>query len=163
MPATVFRPVGTSWMAEAGCRGATHIFFAQPGERSQPREVREAEARAMCHTCSVMSPCRTWAREHREYGFWGGESEEERAAAGFRVEMPVGRIARYPEGEGKPVQALGVAFGLAALVAQVVFVGLAVDVRTRRSRSMWWISGWSTRATPSPSPTAATASRSRCP
>jgi predicted RNA binding protein YcfA (HicA-like mRNA interferase family) len=31
-------------MAEAGCRGATHIFFAQPGERSQPREVREAEA-----------------------------------------------------------------------------------------------------------------------
>ena len=32
-------------------------------------------------------------------------SEEERAAAGFRVEMPVGRIARYPRGEGKPVQA----------------------------------------------------------
>jgi WhiB family redox-sensing transcriptional regulator len=52
-----------------------------------------------------MKACRGWARENREYGFWGGESEEERAAAGFRVEMPVGRIARYPRGEGKPVQA----------------------------------------------------------
>ena len=46
------------------------------------------------------SPCRDWAREHREYGFWGGESEEERAAAGFRVDMPVGRVARYPKGNG---------------------------------------------------------------
>jgi WhiB family redox-sensing transcriptional regulator len=52
-----------------------------------------------------MRACRGWARENREYGFWGGESEEERAAAGFRVEMPVGRIARYPRGEGKPVSA----------------------------------------------------------
>ena len=25
--------------------------------------------------------------------------------AGYRVDMPVGRIARYPRGEGKPVQA----------------------------------------------------------
>ena len=48
-------------------------------------------------------PCRDWAREHREYGFWGGESEEERAAAGFRVDMPVGRVARYPKGNGNPV------------------------------------------------------------
>jgi WhiB family redox-sensing transcriptional regulator len=106
MPATVVvRPAGTSWMAKAGCRGATDIFFDPPGERREPRELREAEARAICHTCLVMSPCRTWAREHREYGFWGGESEEERAAAGFRADMPVGRIARYPGGEGKPVQA----------------------------------------------------------
>jgi WhiB family redox-sensing transcriptional regulator len=106
MPATALvRPVGTSWMAKAGCRGATHMFFASPGEDPAARERREAKARAVCHACPVMFPCRTWAREHREYGFWGGESEEERAAAGFRVGMPVGRLARYPAGEGKPVQA----------------------------------------------------------
>jgi WhiB family redox-sensing transcriptional regulator len=106
MPATaVVCPVGTSWMAKAGCRGATHIFFAPSGEGPAAREGREAKARAICHTCPVMPPCRTWAREYREYGFWGGESEEERAAAGFREEMPVGRIVRYPAGEGKPVQA----------------------------------------------------------
>ena len=33
-----------------------------------------------------------------------GESEEERAAAGFRVDMPVGRVARYPKGDGTPVE-----------------------------------------------------------
>lgn len=111
MPATaVACPVGTSWMAKAACRGDTHIFFAPPGERAEAREVREARARAICHTCPVMSPCQTWAREHREYGFWGGESEEERSAAGFRVELPVGHIARYPRGEGKPVQPVSTAW-----------------------------------------------------
>jgi WhiB family redox-sensing transcriptional regulator len=52
----------------------------------------------------VLEQCRDWAREQREYGFWGGESEEERAAAGFRVDMPVGRVARYPRGNGEPVR-----------------------------------------------------------
>jgi WhiB family transcriptional regulator, redox-sensing transcriptional regulator len=99
------RPGGTAWMADAVCCGHTAVFFAPPGERPEARETREAKARAICHSCPVMNPCRSWAREHREYGFWGGESEEERAAAGYRVEMPVGRIARYPRGEGKPVTA----------------------------------------------------------
>ena len=68
------------------------------------RNVREAKARAVCNTCAVLTSCRQWARENREYGFWGGESEEERAAAGYRVDMPVGRVARYPKGNGTPVQ-----------------------------------------------------------
>ena len=37
-----------------------------------------------------------WAREHREYGFWGGESEEERHLAGFTVAAPIGIRARMP-------------------------------------------------------------------
>ena len=96
---------GTAWMADAVCYGHTTVFFAPPGERPEAREVREAKARSICQSCPVMRPCRSWARDNREYGFWGGESEEERAAAGFRVEMPVGRIARYPRGEGQPVTA----------------------------------------------------------
>ncbi len=67
------------------------------------RSLFEARARAICRTCDVLEPCRRWARENREYGFWGGESEEERAAAGYRVDMPVGRVARYPKGNGQPV------------------------------------------------------------
>src|SRR5207244_9818454 len=97
---------GTAWMADSVCSGHTAVFFAPPGERPEAREVREAKARSICHTCPVMSPCRTWARDNREYGFWGGESEEERAAAGFRVDMPVGRIARYPRGEERTRDAL---------------------------------------------------------
>ena len=92
-----------TWTSNAACRGQNELFFAPAGERPETRLVREAKARAVCATCVALSPCRQWAREHREYGFWGGESEEERAAAGFRVDMPVGRVARYPRGDGRPV------------------------------------------------------------
>ncbi len=92
-----------AWTADAECVGQTDVFFAPAGERPETRLLREARARAICQRCEVMIPCREWAREHREYGFWGGESEEERAAAGYRVDMPVGRVARYPKGNGTPV------------------------------------------------------------
>lgn len=92
-----------SWTAEALCAGRTELFFAPAGERPEARAVRENKARAVCAECDVNISCRDWAREHREYGFWGGESEEDRAAAGFRVDMPVGRVARYPKGNGTPV------------------------------------------------------------
>lgn len=92
------------WTAEAQCSGQSALFFAPPGERPEARAVREAQARTVCMGCPVLVPCRSWARENREYGFWGGESEEERAAAGFRVDMPVGRVARYPRGNGEPVE-----------------------------------------------------------
>jgi WhiB family transcriptional regulator, redox-sensing transcriptional regulator len=93
-----------AWTGDAACRGQNELFFAPAGERPETRTVREAKARAVCTTCSALRACRQWAREHREYGFWGGESEEERAAAGFRVDMPVGRVARYPKGDGTPVR-----------------------------------------------------------
>lgn len=98
----IFTPL--KWTEQAACRGQHRLFFAPPGERPEARAVREAQARAVCRTCTVLGDCRSWARENREYGFWGGESEEERAAAGFRVDMPVGRVARYPRGNGQPVQ-----------------------------------------------------------
>lgn len=92
-----------TWAADAACHGRSGLFFAPAGERPEARVVREARARAICRSCPALVACREWAREHREYGFWGGESEEERAAAGFRVDMPVGRVARYPKGNGQPV------------------------------------------------------------
>jgi WhiB family transcriptional regulator, redox-sensing transcriptional regulator len=92
-----------TWTGEASCAGQTELFFAPAGERPETRLLREARARAICMGCEVVDPCRRWAREHREYGFWGGESEEDRAAAGYRVDMPVGRVARYPKGNGIPV------------------------------------------------------------
>ena len=92
-----------TWTVEAACEGQTRLFFAPAGERPEARVVRESSARTVCQACPALVQCRDWAREHREYGFWGGESEEERAAAGFRVDMPVGRVARYPKGDGNPV------------------------------------------------------------
>ena len=71
-----------AWMADAACKGRTPLFFGAAGERPERRVRREAAARKLCAGCSVVEPCRELARAGRENGFWGGESEEERAAAG---------------------------------------------------------------------------------
>jgi WhiB family redox-sensing transcriptional regulator len=78
------------WMAVGACRGLSDIFFAPLAERPQTRERREARARQVCLQCPVLETCRSYAREHREYGFWGGENEEQRHSAGFRLIAPVG-------------------------------------------------------------------------
>ena len=92
-----------AWMDHGRCQGKTHLFFPPLAERPQARVRREAKAARICAECPVILECRLFARINREHGFWGGESEEERAAAGFRVDMPVGRVARYPKGDGNPV------------------------------------------------------------
>ncbi len=82
------------WMNQGACRGLTHLFFPSPAERPQARERREATARQVCGGCVVNATCREFAREHHEYGFWGGESEDERHAAGYRLIAPIGVRAR---------------------------------------------------------------------
>ncbi len=83
-----------AWMHEAACRGLTHLFFPSQAERPQARERREAAARSVCGSCSVVGTCREFARDNHEYGLWGGESEDERHAAGFRLIAPIGVRAR---------------------------------------------------------------------
>ena len=70
------------WMDHASCKGRTNLFFGIAGERPERRVRREATARAMCAACPVNFECRELARDNRENGLWGGENEEERAAAG---------------------------------------------------------------------------------
>ena len=72
-----------SWMDDAACKGRTTLFFGIAGERPERRVRREAQARKMCAECPVLEPCRDMARINRENGFWGGETEEERAASGY--------------------------------------------------------------------------------
>jgi WhiB family redox-sensing transcriptional regulator len=82
------------WMAEAACQGRPHLFFPPLAERPQARVRREAKAGAICATCPVLPLCRLYARLNREYGFWGGESEEARGDAGYPVPSPIGGRAR---------------------------------------------------------------------
>jgi len=82
------------WMNGAACRGLTHLFFPPPAERPQARERREAMATSVCASCIMNSTCREFARTNHEYGFWGGESEDERHEAGFRLIAPIGVRAR---------------------------------------------------------------------
>ena len=86
--------VEDDWMGDAACKGLTHLFFPSSAERPQARERREATARQVCATCPVTTSCREFARLHHEYGFWGGESEDERHAAGYRLIAPIGVRAR---------------------------------------------------------------------
>lgn len=71
------------WMDTALCKGRTELFFGTNRERPERRQKRETLARKFCLVCPALEPCRTMARNNGENGFWGGESEEERAAAGF--------------------------------------------------------------------------------
>ena len=87
-------PVDDEWMHDAACKGLTHLFFPSSAERPQARERREATARQVCATCTVHRLVPGVRPVHHEYGFWGGESEDERHAAGYRLIAPIGVRAR---------------------------------------------------------------------
>ena len=77
-----------NWPAEALCTGRSHLFFPPPGERTGRRLRREALAKSYCAQCPAQEPCRQAGRLRREHGIWGGETAEERAAAGFSPRSP---------------------------------------------------------------------------
>lgn len=92
----------SEWREHANCKGHLKLFFAPKAERPQARARREAKAQRLCDECTVVDPCRQFARENREYGYWAGESEEDRHLLGFRVTAPIGarvRLAREAERE----------------------------------------------------------------
>lgn len=102
MPRPPRKPVLTdrSWVDHANCIGRTELFFAPLGERPETRVRREVQARALCESCPVMLACRADARTNRESGFWGGESEEERAAAGYAPFSTTRRAVRVAASGG---------------------------------------------------------------
>lgn len=71
------------WQQHARCQGQTDLFFAGDGEPPAERRRRESLAIELCDICPVKQVCRDTAREQREIGVWGGETDEERAAAGY--------------------------------------------------------------------------------
>ena len=68
------------WQLRGACRGEnSEVFYHPDGERGRARAERENRAKAICHTCPVISLCREHALESAEpYGVWGGMSEGER-------------------------------------------------------------------------------------
>jgi WhiB family redox-sensing transcriptional regulator len=85
------------WKLDAACRGQLVLFFAPKAERPEARARREAKANRLCDECPVFDECRMTARTNREYGFWAGESEEDRHLLGFRVTAPIGVRARLAD------------------------------------------------------------------
>ena len=87
-------PRDVAWQEFAMCKGRLELFFAKKAERPQARERREARANMLCTACPVRIPCRQFARENHEYGYWGGENEEDRHLLGYTVAAPIGIRAR---------------------------------------------------------------------
>lgn len=81
---------------------ARPYLFHPPGDAfsnsNSPGRTRISEARALCATCPVRISCRDWARETGEFGIWGGETDAERANAGYarRVHGVSGQRAQHP-------------------------------------------------------------------
>jgi WhiB family transcriptional regulator, redox-sensing transcriptional regulator len=95
----------TAWMEHAACKGRTELFFGIPGERPERRVRREARARKICAECPVLLTCRAEARTSRESGFWGGENEEERAAAGHPPRSISRRAVQQAANQGLTAEA----------------------------------------------------------
>ena len=70
-------------------------IFSSSRRKAAARERRENRARKVCFECEVLADCQTYARQQRELGFWGGESEIERAEAGFAPTTPVIGLRRH--------------------------------------------------------------------
>lgn len=87
-PRTVNDSEKTDWTDRALCQGLTEVFFGPATERPQRRAERLAIAASYCASCPVSETCREEARRRNEHGFWGGEDEVERAAAGFAPRSP---------------------------------------------------------------------------
>lgn len=95
------------WRENALCQGKTHLFFGPPGERPSRRRRREQMAASYCAVCPVAGECRVEARLNNECGFWGGESEEERARAGYPPRSIERRSVAAAAREGEAERAAG--------------------------------------------------------
>lgn len=83
------------WMKDAACKGKTQYFYGEVNERPSALVKREATAKSICARCPSIEPCRAYARENREMGVWGGETDEERFLAGYpSVDVTVRRRIR---------------------------------------------------------------------
>lgn len=66
------RPRMGEWAAQAACKGLSHLFFPEIGERARPGVE-------ICDSCPVKIECRDHAFAAGEiYGTWGGIPERER-------------------------------------------------------------------------------------
>lgn len=66
------------WRSEAACLGHNPELFFPIGE-SGPAVQQIRDAKAICATCPVRTPCLDWAMEAgADHGVWGGLSEAER-------------------------------------------------------------------------------------
>lgn len=96
-------PAEDDWKALGRCHGKTELFYDQRRESEGQRLRRESLAKQYCAVCPVREICKMMGRLGREHGIWGGETDEERAAAGYLPMRSTSRRIRAawnPDGRG---------------------------------------------------------------
>ena len=71
------------WQEDAACRTHDNMLFfgADDGESELERQSREAQAKAVCHSCPVRESCLEFAMDtNQRYGIWGGYTDKERGS-----------------------------------------------------------------------------------
>jgi WhiB family redox-sensing transcriptional regulator len=69
-----------NWRLSAACRDLDPDLFFPIGAAG-PAVTQVAEAKQICVTCPVRTPCLDWAlRHYQDFGIWGGATESERQA-----------------------------------------------------------------------------------
>lgn len=79
--APVVRAAEPTWRGAAECRRGNAVHFFAPGhfERKPEKDLREGQARALCHACPVQQACLEYSLAVQEpHGIWGGLNELER-------------------------------------------------------------------------------------
>jgi WhiB family redox-sensing transcriptional regulator len=68
------------WRLSAACQELDPDLFFPIGSAG-PAVTQIAEAKRVCLTCPVRTPCLDWAMRHyQDFGIWGGTTEAERQA-----------------------------------------------------------------------------------
>ena len=94
------------WRSAAACRSADpELFFPISNSGTSLEQI--ARAKAICAGCPVGRECLAFAlRTRQPYGIWGGATEEERVAAGRRLQLKRGErddhTAGQSRGRGRP-------------------------------------------------------------
>ncbi len=81
---------GPDWRSRANCCGTNAVYFFAPShfERKPEKDLREAQARALCAACPVRGECLSYAlRAGESHGIWGGMNELQRARLRRRVSV----------------------------------------------------------------------------
>lgn len=67
-----------AWKNDAACRDEDPALFFPDGESGPANRRQIQRAKSFCHRCPVADDCLDEAIERREYGIWGGFTDEER-------------------------------------------------------------------------------------
>ena len=88
-------PADDDWMRRRGVQGADPPVLPVVGRAAPgPGAPRGDGPPGLRRLHRAAATCQEFARANHEYGFWGGESEDERHAAGYRLIAPIGVRAR---------------------------------------------------------------------